>query len=139
MAELANCSRCGAVYVMTIRDICQDCYKKEEEAFQTVYHFLREKKNREATMIEIVEATGVEEKMIMKFVKERRLLPTDFPNLAYPCDRCGRGITTGKLCENCQKELKSELAILEEEERTKQEREERERENVYFSFKKDKN
>lgn len=137
MVELANCSRCGAVYVKTIRDICQDCFKKEEEAFQTVYHFLREQKNRKATMIEIVEETGVDEELIIKFVKERRLMPTDFPNLAYPCDRCGKGITTGKLCDNCQKELKSDLAMLEEEERIKQKRNEKERENIYFSFNKD--
>ena len=138
MAELANCSRCGTVYVKTIRDICENCFKKEEEAFQTVYQFLRERKNRKATMLEIVEETGVEEELIIKFVKERRLLPTDFPNLAYPCDRCGRGITTGKLCENCQQELKRDLAMLQEEERMKQERKERERENIYFSFNKDK-
>ena len=137
MGELANCSRCGTVYVKTIRDICQDCFKKEEEAFQSVSQFLREKKNREATILEIVEETGVEEELIIKFVKERRLQPTDFPNLAYPCERCGNGITTGKLCENCQKELKNDLAVLEEEERMKQEREERERENIYFSFNQD--
>lgn len=138
MAELANCSGCGAVYVRRTRDICQDCYKREEEAFQTVYHFLREKENRRATIIEIVEATGVEEKLIIKFVKARRLLPTDFPNLAYPCDRCGENITSGKLCGNCQEELKSDLAILAEEERINQERAEKEREDIYFSFNKDK-
>ncbi len=138
MAELANCSRCGAVYVKTVRDICQDCYREEEEAFQKVYEFLRERKNREATVMEIVEATGVDEELIMKFVKERRLTPKEFPNLSYPCERCGRGITTGKICKNCQQELKQDLEILEREEQIKKEREERERESVYFTIDKHK-
>lgn len=138
MAELANCFRCGAVYVKTVRDICQDCYHEEEKAFQKVYEFLRERKNREATVMEIVEATGVDEELIMKFVRERRLTPKEFPNLSYPCERCGRGITTGKICKNCQQELKQDLEILEREEQIKKEREERERESVYFTIDKHK-
>lgn len=138
MAELANCSRCGSVFVKTVRDICQDCYRKEEEAFRIVYDFMRERKNREATVLEIVEATGVDEELIMKFVKERRLTPKDFPNLSYPCERCGKGITKGKICLSCQKELKRDLKIIEEEERIKQERAEREKERVYFTLDKHK-
>lgn len=138
MAELANCARCGTVYVKTIRDICQNCYREEEDAFQKVYQFLRDQKNREATVFEIVEATGVEEELIIKFVKEKRLTPKEFPKLAYPCERCGRDISAGKICERCQKELKSDLAQLEEEERIRQERKEKESESVYFTMDKHK-
>ena len=140
MVELANCSRCGRVFVKTVRDICPDCYRDEEEAFQKVYRFIRDQKNREATVLEIVEATGVDEELIMKFVKERRLTPKEFPNLKYPCERCGKGITEGKICLDCRKELTRELEVLEEEERIKREREERarEREKVYFTIDKHK-
>ncbi|AXI10022.1 hypothetical protein CUC15_14275 [Oceanobacillus zhaokaii] len=138
MAELANCSRCGNVFVKGIREICQNCYKEEEEAFQTVYKFLQIQKNRTATMIEIVEATGVEEEYISKFVKEKRLLPAHFPNLAYPCDRCGADITTGKLCHDCQIELKKDLAIHDEIETISEERRIKGKEttNAYYAFNK---
>lgn len=138
MAELANCKRCGDVFVTSFRDICQKCYKEEETAFQTVYRFLKERKNREATIIEIVEATGIEEELIIKFVKEKRLTPKLFPNLAYSCDRCGKDITTGTICSACTEELKQDLFKFEEEERQKIERKEKEKESIYFSLNKHK-
>lgn len=101
MAELANCKNCNRVFVKTMRDICPTCFEEEEKAFETVYHFLRERKNREATLMEIVEATGVEEHLIIKFIKEHRLRTSLFPNLTYPCEKCGTPINAGRLCEKC--------------------------------------
>ncbi|WP_188454141.1 TIGR03826 family flagellar region protein [Virgibacillus oceani] len=109
MAELANCTRCDAVFVKTIREICQKCYKEEERAFDLVYSFLRQRKNREATLMEIVDATEVEEELIIKFIKEKRLRTSQFPKLAYPCEKCGGNIISGKLCSNCSKELLNDL------------------------------
>ena len=134
MAELANCTRCNALFVKSLRVICQKCYKDEEEAFQIVYRFLRDRKNREATILEIVEETGVEEEIIIKFVKEKRLTPKDFPMLAYPCDRCGKDITTGTICSSCTEELRKDLAEFEEDEKKRQEREKQEKANIYFSM-----
>ncbi|KKE79678.1 hypothetical protein NSA56_03015 [Oceanobacillus caeni] len=117
MAELANCSRCGAIFVKALRDICQDCYHEEEKAFQTVNTFLRDQKNRKATMIDIINATGVQESYITKFIREKRLLLSKFPNLSYPCEICGIGITSGKLCKDCQESIVKDLKREEELER----------------------
>ncbi|WP_026908975.1 TIGR03826 family flagellar region protein [Paucisalibacillus globulus] len=109
MAELANCSQCGKVYVKDLKDICRDCYKKEEAAFKIVYEFLKQQKNREATLIEVVEATGIEETVITKFIKEKRLRTSMFPKLGYPCERCGDMIVSGKLCMKCSEEIRNDL------------------------------
>lgn len=138
MAELANCSRCGAVFVKSVRDICQECYKEEEAAFQTVYQFLKQRKNREATLTEIVEATGVEEELIIKFIKEKRLRKSQFPKLGYPCEKCGTSIVTGKLCRNCSEELKKDLERYEKLERLNKERDKEEKEQVHTYFSIDK-
>lgn len=128
MAELANCSKCGTVFVKGIRDICQNCFREEEKAFEIVYEFLRKRKNREATIMEIVEATEVEESLIIQFIRQKRLRSSDFPNLAYPCERCQTPITTGRLCNECSHSLiegfKNEEIKTEENE---------EREPVYLS------
>src|SRR5690625_3781024 len=109
MQQLGNCAQCGAVFAKGIRDICQKCYREEEEAFQKVYRFLTKRKNREATIPEIVNQTGVEEELIIKFMKQNRLRASQFPKLSYPCDRCGVAIVEGRLCGSCSSEIQSGL------------------------------
>lgn len=112
MGELENCPKCGKLFMKTkLRDLCQDCWKEEEAAFEAVYRFMRKRENRAATIPQIEKATGVEEELILKFIKSGRLQVTHFPNLGYPCDRCGKIIQRGKLCESCAGELKSDLEI----------------------------
>lgn len=111
MSELDNCSKCGKLFVRTIRTVCQECHKIEEKQFDIVYSFMKKRVNREATIPEIVEGTGVKESLIIKFVREKRLRSSQFPNLTYPCERCERPISTGKICEVCTTELSKELVI----------------------------
>lgn len=135
--ELKNCESCGAVFVDPIRAICRDCYYKEEEAFKKVYRFLSKKKNREATISEIVAATEVEEELIIKFMKQNRLRASQFPKLAYPCENCGVDIVEGKLCVNCSTTIKKNLAQYHEVEKKKAQ-EQKEQQTVYYTFNKNK-
>ncbi|GGF31228.1 hypothetical protein GCM10010954_33040 [Halobacillus andaensis] len=105
MAELANCPRCNALFMRGPATVCRDCVKQEEKEFQTVYAFVRQKKNRTATVLEIVRETGVEEYKIRDFVKAKRLHPAQFPALAYSCEKCGADIQEGRLCESCAREI----------------------------------
>src|SRR5699024_10743392 len=97
VSELALCPRRNAVFIQSIRVICRTCDREAKEALHTVFRFRSKRENREATLAEIVEATGVEEELIIKFVKEKRLLTSQFPKLSYPCEKCGEQIVTGKL------------------------------------------
>ncbi|TSI07333.1 TIGR03826 family flagellar region protein [Lysinibacillus sp. BW-2-10] len=114
MAEVRNCSQCGEFFNYTgVRDICYKCAQNEEEMYQVVYKFLRKRENRAATLERIVEATGVDETLIHRWVRKGRLHPATFPNLGYPCDNCGHITNTGKLCSKCQDEIKSDLRTFE--------------------------
>ena len=114
MAEVRNCPKCGEFFNYTgIRDVCHKCAQAEEEMYQIVYRFLRKRENRAATAERIVEATGVDEDVLYRWVRKGRLQPALFPNLGYPCDNCGRLTTKGKLCKKCQDELKQDLRTFE--------------------------
>lgn len=117
MAELANCPKCGRLFVKqsSIRDVCDQCYKEEEKLFEKVYSFLRKRENRTATMAQVVEATGVSESLITKWIRVGRLQLVLFPNLGYPCESCGAMIREGQLCPKCRAKLQTELNWLEEE------------------------
>ncbi|REK56389.1 MAG: hypothetical protein C6P36_09685 [Geobacillus sp.] len=135
--NLANCPNCGRLFVKTsFRDICEDCYKEEEEAFEKVYRFLRKRENRMATMAQIVDATGVKESLLIKFIQSGRLQLAQFPNLTYPCARCGALIRKGKLCENCLKDLNQQLEELQKDEERKKRRQ---AENIYYTKRNDEN
>ena len=119
--DLSNCPECGEIYIKSkFRDVCEKCWREEEAAYDTVYKYMRKRENRAATMLQVVEATGVSEALILKFIKNGKLQIAQFPNLGYPCDKCGKIIRTGKLCESCASEILSDLKNLEREEEFKQ-------------------
>lgn len=134
MAELTNCPNCGEIFVKNqFRDICQNCWKEEEKAYERVYQFIRKRENRTATMIQVVEATEVEEELILKFIKTGRLKLTQFPNLGYPCDKCGKIIREGKLCTTCSEEFRKDLSTHKMEVERRQEIERRDKQATYFA------
>ncbi|MCL6584963.1 MAG: hypothetical protein K6T72_00335 [Anoxybacillus sp.] len=116
MAQLDNCPKCGRLFVKNqFRDICEVCYKEEEKLFEKVYNFLRKRENRTATLAQVVAATEVDETLIIKWIKKGRIQLLQFPNLGYPCDKCGKLIREGRLCVECNKGLQQQLQKLEEE------------------------
>lgn len=120
MAGLENCPKCGSLYVKNnLRDVCGNCYKEEEKKYDIVSKFLKKRENRAATITTIVEATEVEEELIFKWVKKGRLHATHFPNLGYPCSKCGTLIKERTLCTSCATEIKKDLSRFEESERLK--------------------
>ncbi|ANB61134.1 TIGR03826 family flagellar region protein [Anoxybacteroides amylolyticum] len=120
--NLDNCPKCGGLFVKSqFRDICEGCYREEEKQFEKVYHYIRKRENRMATIPQVVEGTGVEEDLIIKFIKSGRLQLANFPNLGYPCGRCGTIIREGKFCVKCMKDLNKQIEVLKQEEERKKE------------------
>lgn len=132
--DITNCPSCGKLYVKSkFRDVCPECYREEEKAFEKVYSYMRVRKNRAATMEQVEKATGVDRELIMKFIKTGRLRLTHFPNLGYPCEKCGAIIQKGKLCDDCSEELRKDLEQFNLEEQRRKEREEREKQITYYA------
>ncbi|KMY51853.1 TIGR03826 family flagellar region protein [Peribacillus loiseleuriae] len=132
--ELTNCANCNTVFVKSaFRDVCNACYKEEEVQFDIVYKYIRKAVNRTATMQQVVDATGVTEELLIKFVKKGRLRLSQFPNLGYPCEKCGTLIKEGRLCMNCTHSIRADLAAVEKEEQRRQEIAERDHKNAYYS------
>lgn len=105
--NLGNCPRCGKLYALNFRDMCQDCLKEIEQEYEKCANYLREQ--RGATIHEVSEATEVSVRQITKFIKEGRISIMDAPNMGYPCEVCGTLIREGNMCESCRARLTREL------------------------------
>lgn len=103
---LRNCTRCGQVFASDSDKICSDCKDQEEKDFEKVKEYIWEE--GQASIPKIHEATGVEEKMIQKFIREGRLVDLGL-ELTIECKRCGQAITSGDYCESCRDEMVSGL------------------------------
>ena len=100
--EMSNCLRCKKLFPRISDPICDDCKKKEEELYLTVRDFLHE--NREATVMQISEATGASHKRITQWLREGRL-ELALSNNELKCRQCNADITSGQYCEKCVLEM----------------------------------
>lgn len=122
MGEVTNCPYCGTLFIQTkFRDLCETCFKAEEEEFETVHKYIRKKENRTASIQEVVGETGVEEEVIVKFIRSGRLKVAKHPNIGYNCSRCGSTIQYGTLCTVCSTDLRKQLADFVQEEQRERE------------------
>lgn len=127
---LTNCANCGEVFAKNVVDICPNCYKAEEAAFQKVHQFLRKQKNRSASLPKIAEETDVKEELIIKFLKENRLKASEFPHVMYPCESCGKLISEQRYCNDCSEEFHAEWG--EAKKQVEQGSEKSEKQSVYY-------
>jgi flagellar operon protein (TIGR03826 family) len=106
--SLLNCPRCGKAYpvVPGARELCNSCIQREDEDYQIVFRYLTTKPS--ATAQEISDATQVDIKEILRFLRENRLRIVKVDSDLH-CESCGNPIFFGKYCENCQKRLKEDI------------------------------
>ncbi|WP_413378364.1 TIGR03826 family flagellar region protein [Alkalihalobacillus sp. 1P02AB] len=127
MRDLTNCPKCGTLFVKALRPICNPCFKVQEECFMKVKTYMNKKENRMATVQEVHEYTSVSYEMIHQFIREGRLVTTQFPNLGYPCESCGDSINEGRICSDCRSQITKGLDQIEREEQLKQKLKEEEK------------
>lgn len=105
--DIRNCSRCGKVYKYDGFRVCPNCRREDEADFQKVKEYIDEHPG--ANIKEVSDATEIDSKKIMEFLRAGRLEIMDENNLILSCERCGKPIKTGKFCDKCAFEIQKEL------------------------------
>ena len=104
--ELRNCPECGKLFAYTIRNLCPECSKKEDENFDKVRDYIYD--FPKATIEEVSENTGVSVKTVLEYLKEGRLMLRDNnKNILLHCELCNEPILTGRLCDKCAKSFRN--------------------------------
>jgi flagellar operon protein TIGR03826 len=105
--DIRNCKRCGNIYHYNGSSVCNECAQKEQEDFDKVRDYLFEHPNSPAS--EINHVTGVDIKVISRFLKEGRLKMEGQNDGLISCEKCGTVIQSGRFCESCLQEMQAEL------------------------------
>jgi len=100
-----NCVKCGKLFVYVNRNVCPECVEQEEKDYNAVREYLKEHPG--AHVEEIGRETGVEENLILRFLREGRLITTAPAQLE--CLSCGAPISYGRLCEKCAKAVSHDI------------------------------
>ena len=106
--NIVNCTRCKKIYNYDGFKICYSCRKEDEVDFVTVKEYLEE--NPGANIASVVEDTEVDTKKVIEFLKEGRLeIEGSGGSILLECEKCGKGITTGRFCEKCAGGIQREI------------------------------
>lgn len=97
--NLKNCPRCGRVFPAGAgRDICSKCMEAEDDDYAIVRRYVRD--HPRSTVIEVAEETGVDEEVILQYLRDGRLMSNTFSSVIN-CERCGKSIRGGRYCDSC--------------------------------------
>jgi len=96
--DIRNCKRCNRLFQYNGIKYCPACVFELDEMFIRVRDYLYE--NEGANIAEVSEATGVEESIILEFLREGRLELKE-PSPELTCERCDKPITSGRMCKEC--------------------------------------
>jgi predicted amidophosphoribosyltransferase len=112
--EYRQCKSCGQIYHYNGQPLCAACVLKTDQEFKRIKEYLYE--NPGASVAQVVEATGVDEKTVLYLLKEGRLEMKSAAGFLV-CLSCGEPIRSGTMCAKCAKKLSSAFESVTEKKR----------------------
>ncbi|WP_167957565.1 MerR family transcriptional regulator [Anaerosporobacter faecicola] len=109
-ATLKTCKRCkhAFTYYGFGYEYCPVCKQIDEDDYLKVKDYIYE--HGISKIIDVVRATGVEEKVITNYLREGRLEIPEGSSYYLECERCGTNICSGRFCKSCAATLIKELS-----------------------------
>lgn len=109
--DVQSCKECGRIFNASKPGLCQKCKSKESDALALVTDSLRDEPGQ--SVEELSENTGVDEKLIMKFIREGKIA-SDAIIGTVSCGRCGKPAESlaMRLCPKCSADLQKASAAL---------------------------
>ncbi|MGE5373244.1 MAG: TIGR03826 family flagellar region protein [Solirubrobacterales bacterium] len=105
---MRNCPRCDALFGYVGKPLCRKCLDAEEDQFKKVRTYVRDHPG--ATVTQTAEACEVDEEMIIRYLREGRLISKALKaSVSITCERCGATISEGRFCRSCAVKLNNAL------------------------------
>lgn len=104
--DIINCRMCGKIFRSGGSKVCPVCVEEMEKQLLVIRDYIDE--HPDANVSEVSEATDIDEKVILEFIRDSRLELKD-EGVGLPCERCGTPIRTGRMCDDCVREFEREM------------------------------
>jgi len=95
--SIINCKECGTLCMENLNKLCARCQQEYLDAEIDVAEYLRIQEH--STIDEVHEATKVKKHIILKMIREGRIIEG---TLAYSCETCDAVISSGRMCKSCE-------------------------------------
>ena len=106
--EIKECAICGKLFQSLGTSICPPCSGEVDRDFLAVRDYIYNTQEG-VNVNDILENTGVSEKIVLYLMKEGRLSQDDMKIEGYlKCAVCGAPISGGRLCSKCSAVWSSE-------------------------------
>lgn len=103
-----HCKKCGRVFQSTLgQKVCPTCRDRHERAYRAAKEVLLADPN--ASFADIVRETGFDLELIQELSREELIHVINAAGGNLSCDRCGKEILSGHMCETCEYEVRGML------------------------------
>ncbi len=106
---LANCKKCGKLFMKKNRDICDACYEAQNKLAEEICNYVISLEKDCVSMAHIMEKFNISSKEFENFFNNAKFVQIN-DILTVKCVRCGNefkpGRKTGFICDNCLRKLK---------------------------------
>lgn len=96
--RLAKCKWCGKPFQSFGIHFCPQCVQELDEQYKPVRDYIYD--HPHACIEEVMEATGVDQRVILYYLRDGRLEMVNAGSLLR-CEQCGAPVNSGRLCAAC--------------------------------------
>lgn len=105
--EVRSCVKCRKLFQSYGQSVCPVCLQEVDRQFDLVKNYLYD--NPGASMENVCRETKVDQHLIVRWLREGRLITDDSYAALLECITCGAPIRSGRYCEKCNNELRRAL------------------------------
>lgn len=105
--DIKTCRTCGKIFQFRGNYQCQECVRAADEKFVTVRNYMFD--NPSANMQEICDTCDVDEEVVLRWIREGRLIVHEDGAPLLKCMSCGRAIHAGRYCLDCSRNVESQI------------------------------
>lgn len=103
MERAANCNHCGKFFEpVGLETLCRSCFEADMTEYDKIRQYLYA--HPKAKIFEVSNNLDVPISHIKRYLREDRLEIVEKVQHFLKCDKCGKPISSGILCNDCKKE-----------------------------------